>query len=119
MFILHVLCEYKLRVTSPIIFHLHMNSCIIFIVGKVCYNPLSSATFSGFGSKNYNMASFTSSGWCSSGSAPYLFIDLGNEYHITRVVVMGNKEQTKWSESYSLRYSHSQTLVHRSTPIKV
>ena len=96
-----------------------MNSYIIFILGKVCYNPLSNATFSGIGSKNYNMASFASSGWCASGSAPYLLIDLGKEYHITRVVVMGSKDQTKWSESYSLRYSHDITLVHHSTSMKV
>ena len=94
--------------------------CIGFIAGKVCDKPmLSSAIFSGSGSTNYNTASITSSGWCASGSAPYLLIDLRKEYHITRVVVMGNKDQTKWSESYLLRYSHDRTLVHHSTSIKV
>ena len=94
--------------------------CIGFIVGKVCDKPIvSNATFSGSDSTNYNMASFTSSGWCASGSSPYLFIDLRKEYHITRVVVMGNRYQTKWSESYLLRYSHDRTLVHHSTSIKV
>ena len=94
--------------------------CTGFIVGKVCDKPiLSSATFSGSGSTNYNMASFTRSGWCASGSTPYLLIDLRKEYHITRVVVMGNKDQTKWSELYSLRYSHSETLVHSSQPLQV
>ena len=91
-----------------------------FVVGKVCDKPiLSSATFSGSGSTNYHMASFTSSGWCASGAAPYLLIDLRKEYHITRVVVMGNKDQTKWSESYSLKYSHDQTLVDSGQPLQV
>ena len=65
------------------------------------------------------MASFTSSGWCASGSRPHLLIDLQKEHHIRQVVVMGNKDQTKWSESYILRYSHRQTLVHGSTPMQV
>ena len=94
--------------------------CIGFVVGKVCDKPISSsATFSGSGSTNYHMASFTRSGWCASGTAPYLLIELRKEYHITRVVVMASKDQTKWSESYSLRYSHSQTLVHSSQPLQV
>ena len=94
--------------------------CVGFIVGKVCDKPIvSNATFSGSGSTNYSMSSFASSGWCASGSEPYLFIDLRKEYHITRVVVMGNTDQTKWSESYLLRHSHNRTLVHQSTSIKV
>ena len=64
-------------------------------------------------------ASFFGPGWCASGSAPYHLIDLEKEYHITQVVVMGNREQTKWSDSYSLRYSHSQTLVYRSISVQV
>ena len=38
-------------------------------------------------------------------SDPYLLLDLQKEYHITRVVVMGDKDQTEWSESYSMKYS--------------
>ena len=100
--------------------HINHIYCTGFIVGKVCDKPIASgATYSGSGSRNYNMTSFASSGWCASASSPYLFIDLRKEYHITRVVVMGNKDQTKWSESYLLRYSHDRTLVHHSTSIKV
>ena len=46
-------------------------------------------------------------------------IDLQKEYHITRVVVMGNKDQTQWSESYSMKYSHNKTLVNTSSEIQV
>jgi hypothetical protein len=38
-------------------------------------------------------------------SDPYLLLDLQKEYHITRVVVMGDKDQTEWSKSYSMKYS--------------
>ena len=58
-------------------------------------------------------------GWCGSGSVPYLLIDLGKEYYITQVVVMGNSEQTKWCESCSMRYSHSQALLDSNKPIEV
>ena len=50
---------------------------------------------------------------------PYLTLDLRKEYHITRVVTMGNKDQTKWSESYSMKYSHDKTLVDGSLELRV
>ena len=65
--------------------------------------------FSGSGDSNnsYKEARIYSSGWCPSGSGTiYLLLDLQKEYHITRVVVMADREQTKWSESYSMTYSH-------------
>ena len=86
----------------------------IFIVGKVCDKPIlknvtTFPVFSGSGSSNYSNARFSASGWCASGSTPYLLIDLQKEYHITRVVVMGNRRQTKWSGSYSMKYSHNRS----------
>ncbi|CAB4004016.1 receptor-type tyrosine- phosphatase epsilon-like, partial [Paramuricea clavata] len=66
--------------------------------------------FSGSGgSESYQNARFTKDGWCASMSGAYLLLDLQKEYHITQIVVMGNKDQTKWSESYSLKYSHDKT----------
>jgi hypothetical protein len=38
-------------------------------------------------------------------------LDLLKEYHITRVVTMGNRDQTKWSETYLMKYSHDETLL--------
>ena len=32
---------------------------------------------------------------------------------------MGNKDQTKWIESYSVKYSHDETLVDGSTEMQV
>jgi hypothetical protein len=86
----------------------------IFTVGKVCDKPIlkdvtTFPDFSGSGSSNYRNARFSASGWCASGSTPYLLIDLKKEYHITRVVVMGNKDQTKWSGSYLMKYGHDKT----------
>ena len=87
-------------------------------VGKICDKPLLSNTgtfpgsvFSGSGDRynGYKNARITEGGWCASGSGSYLLVDLQNEYHITKVVVMGNKNQKKWSESYSLNYSHDKT----------
>ena len=97
----------------------HSRFHLYFIIGKICENPIEPQKISGRHSGNYNEASFKKMGWCGSGSAPYLLIDLGKEYHITRVVVMGNSEQTKWSESCSMRYSHSQTLLDSIKPIEV
>jgi hypothetical protein len=79
------------------------------------------AVFSGRGgASDYHQARFYGDGWCSSGSGiEYLVIDLKNEYHITRVVTMGDKNQTKWSNSYSLKYSHNETLVDGTTAVNV
>jgi hypothetical protein len=72
------------------------------------------------GASDYHQARFDGDGWCSSGSAnDYLLIDLQNDYHITRVVTMGDKNQTKWSNSYSLKYNHTESLVDGSTAVKV
>ena len=69
--------------------------------------PQTSAVYSGRGDwKNgYANAGIKSNGWCASGPDSYLLLDLIKEYHITQVVVMGDKEQTKWSHSYSFKYS--------------
>ena len=82
-------------------------------VGKVCDQPTTPII-----PANHE-ASLKKSGWCSSSSAPYLFIDLGKEYHITRVITMGDRDQTKWSESYSLRYSHDKSLLDQRKEIQV
>ena len=84
--------------------------------GKICSNPLlhdanafRDSAFSGSGdpTDNYKDARITKGGWCPSGSgSAYLLIDLQKEYHITGVVVMADEKQTKWSSSYSLKYSH-------------
>jgi hypothetical protein len=34
-------------------------------------------------------------------------------------MVMGNKDQTQWSVSYSMKYSHDKTLVDTSGEIQV
>jgi hypothetical protein len=95
--------------------------------GKICENPLlhdvrmfPNHVFSGHGSSPaYQNARFTGNGWCSSTPGSYLLLDLQKEYHLTQVVVMGDKDQTKWSSSYSLQYSHSESLLNRSAAIKV
>ena len=84
-----------------------------FAVGKICDNPILNKSTSIF-SENYNTSQFYSYGWCASGSTPYLMLDLGKEYHITRVVTMGDKDQTKWSESYTLKYSHKKSLADQN-----
>ena len=91
--------------------------CFFFCVGEVCDKPLlkdgrifPKRVFSGRGGyKYYYLARFDYDGWCASSSRAYLLLDLQKEYHITQVVVMGNKEQTKWSESYVMFYSHDKT----------
>jgi hypothetical protein len=101
---------------------------LIFTVGKICDKPLlegihrtfPNEVFSGNGGSNdYDNARFTGSGWCPSSSDSYLSLDLQKEYHITQVMVMANKYQTKWSESYSMNCSHSKTLVDTSLNKKV
>lgn len=93
-----------------------------FTIGKICDNPIlqySNPIFSGNGSREYTKAWFSFVGWCASGSAPYLSIDLRKEYHITRVVTMGDKDQTKWSGSYSMKYSRDKRLVDGSSAMLV
>ena len=67
----------------------------------------------------YYTASFAKVGWCAPRSGSYLLLDLQKEYHITRVVTMGNREQTYWSESYSMKYSHAETLVNSNSSTQV
>ena len=72
---------------------------------------------SGSGSGRYNRykyayARITNTGWCPSMSDSYLLLDLQKEYHITGVVVMGDRDQTKWSDSFSLRYSRDTTYTN-------
>ena len=67
------------------------------------------SVFSGNGDSDnrYHEARVTKEGWCPSGSSSNLLIDLQKDYHITQIVVMADKEQRKWSSSYSLKYSHN------------
>ena len=97
-------------------------------IGRICDKPLledihrtfPNKVFSGNdGSNDYDNARLTGSGWCPSRSDWYLSLDLQKEYHITQVVVMGDRDQTKWSESYSMKYSHDETLVYTSSVIQV
>ena len=81
----------------------------------MCDKPLLSDTiispvYSGSGDRKngYAKAGIKSSGWCASGPNSYLLLDLKNEYHITQVVVMADKEQTKWSSSYSFKYNRDE-----------
>ena len=100
-------------------FRLYKFTFSIFTVGKLCDNPLlrdartfPESLFSGSGdsSKRYKRARITGSGWCPSGSGTtYLLLDLQKEYHTTQVAVMADREQTKWSESYSMTYSHDKS----------
>jgi hypothetical protein len=76
------------------------------------------SVFSGSGSSNYKNARITENGWCAS-KRKYLFLDLQKEYHITRVVVMGDRDQTKRSQSYSLKYSNDKSLVDGSSAVQV
>ena len=100
----------------------------LFTEGEICDKPLledihrtfPNKVFSGSGGSNdYQNARFTGRGWCPSRSGSYLSLDLQKEYHITRVAVMGDRDQTKWSESYSMKYSHDKTLVDKSSAIEV
>ena len=69
------------------------------------------SVFSGSGSHSFKMARITESGWCTTTSKPkYLLIDLQKEYHITRVVTMGNKNQTKWIGRFTLAYSRDKSF---------
>ena len=97
----------------------HHSVCFLFTPGKLCDKPLLKETqifpdriFSGRNSENYSLARFANGGWCPRNSSAYLLIDLQREYHITRVVVMANKNQTKWSGSYLMKYSRDKTYKH-------
>ena len=99
---------------------------IYFPSGKICDNQLlndesnfPNETFGGSGGNSFHEARFTKSGWCSSTPGSYLTIDLQKEYHITLVIVMGDKDQTKWSGSYSLKYSHNESLVDSTSAVQV
>ena len=94
----------------------HHHVCFLFTLGKLCDKPLLKETqifpdriFSGGNSQNYSLARFVNGGWCPWNFTAYLLLDLQREYHITRVVVMANKNQTKWSGSYLMKYSRDKT----------
>ncbi|XP_028413353.1 uncharacterized protein LOC114536224 [Dendronephthya gigantea] len=71
------------------------------------------SVFSGNGSTRYSNARFTKDGWCTQASqTKCLLIDLQREYHITQVVTMGNKDQTKWIERYTMAYSHDESYTN-------
>ncbi|XP_028411944.1 uncharacterized protein LOC114534670 [Dendronephthya gigantea] len=101
-----------------------------FTCSEICENPLlqnetkfPDTVFSGSGSTDntkYKEARFSSNGWCPTESGnKYLKIDLLNEYHITRVMIMGDKDQTKSSGSYSLKYSHNESLVDGGSGLQI
>ncbi|XP_028416881.1 uncharacterized protein LOC114541103 isoform X2 [Dendronephthya gigantea] len=90
---------------------------------KMCQNSVVeniTSYVNGIGSDNYSEIRFAGDGWCPRRSGEkYILLDLQKDYHITRVVVMGNKDQTKWGRSYTLKYSHNKTLINASHGIKV
>ena len=103
-----------------------MNPIIYLPAGTICDNQLLNddniflnSNFGGNGGSSFHKARFTKTGWCSSTPGSYLTIDLQNEHNITQVVVMGDKDQTKWSGSYSLKYSHDESLVDSSRAVQV
>jgi hypothetical protein len=75
--------------------------------------------FSGRGGSDYHHARFSGSGWCAPISGSYLLIDLQKEYHITRIAIMGNKDQTKWSSSYAMQYSQTKTSLDDGPSVQV
>jgi hypothetical protein len=96
----------------------------IFTVEKICEKPLLQDTrtfpddvFSGSGDSNYPNVRLTRTGWCASGSRPYLLINLRKEYHLTQVVVITDKTQR--SSTYSLIYGRARTWINRDIPIQV
>ncbi|XP_028402590.1 receptor-type tyrosine-protein phosphatase delta-like isoform X2 [Dendronephthya gigantea] len=99
---------------------------IPYVECKICDNQLLNDNssfpdniFGGNGGNSFHKARFTKGGWCSSTPGSYLTIDLPKEYHITRVMVMGDKDQTKWSGSYSLKYSHDESLGDSSRAVQI
>jgi hypothetical protein len=113
----HILEKYYLKYKNPSKQGEIHNTDLFFILttGQICNSPLlqnkntfPDSAFSGSGdsSNKYKDARITKGGWCPSGSgSAYLLLDLQKEYHITQVVVMADKEQTKWSGSYSMNFS--------------
>lgn len=100
----------------------------ILVAGKMCEKQLlrnkqafPDSLFSGSGDPDsiYARARITDKGWCASGSGAYLSLNLRNEYHRTDIFVMGDKEQTKWSGSYLLNYSHDTSYQHSKKVFKV
>ena len=93
------------------------------MIGKICENPIlesiPNTAFSGSGgSSGYEQATFYKDGWCSTGAGgEYILIDLQKEYHVTRIVTMGDKNQTVWSESYAMSYSHNSSVDQNSTQV--
>ena len=73
------------------------------------------SVFFGPGSRYPSNARFTESGWCNAirKGQKYLLIDLQKEYHITRVVTMGNKNQTKWIGRYAIAYSNDKSFRNK------
>ncbi|CAB4004623.1 Receptor-type tyrosine- phosphatase F [Paramuricea clavata] len=98
-----------------------------YAICKICDNPLlqnvttfPDSVFSGSGSSNFKDARFSGNGWCAAGSGNnYILLDLQKEYHIAQIVVMGNENQTTWSDSYSLKFSHNKTLIDGSSAIQI
>ncbi|XP_028402587.1 phosphatidylinositol phosphatase PTPRQ-like [Dendronephthya gigantea] len=95
------------------------NVNISYVKCKMCDKPallqdettFADSVFSGSGSSGYSNARFTKDGWCTqTPQAHYLLIDLLKDYHITQVVTMGNKNQTKWSDQYIMTYSHDNSF---------
>ena len=106
--------------------HTRVDLCFATLfAGKICDKPLlqksPDSVFSGNGDRNnlYAWARISSSGWCASGSGTYLSLDLQKEYHITQVVVMADKEQTKWSSSYLMKYSHDTSYQNSEQVLKI
>ena len=96
-------------------------------IGKLCDKPLLNSDkitpkplFSGSNGsqilKNKLFSKLIS--WCAK-SGSYLLLDLQKEYHIMKVLTVGDKKQNKWSESYSLKYSYNKTLVDNIIAIEV
>ncbi|XP_028402428.1 receptor-type tyrosine-protein phosphatase S-like [Dendronephthya gigantea] len=92
---------------------------IPYVECKICDKPallqdettFADSEFSGSGSSGYSNARFTKDGWCTqTPQTHYLLIDLLKDYHITQVVTMGNKDQTKWSDQYTMTYSHDNSF---------
>ena len=92
--------------------------------GKICDNPLLQDTgtfpdsvFSGVGNE-YKDARITGGGWCpNTPSSVYLVIDLQKEYHITGVIIMPDKDQTKYSHLHYLEYRRDGYTYWRSIKV--
>ena len=96
-------------------------------IGKLCDKPLLDSDkiapkplFSGSnGSQIFKSTLYSKLiSWCAK-SGSYLLLDLQKEYHIMKVLTVGDKQRNKWSESYSLKYSYNKTLVDNIMAIEV